>query len=109
MAHDAAGPREEGEGLSAQLRYDALVHLVAKWNRATDLDHAARAFAAGLKFVLSLGPFRLAVREGNAFVVVQGTSGELQVLRADGAGAGGERRRRLHAHPVTVAVYLRQR
>ena len=85
MAHDAAGPREEGEGLSAQLRYDALVHLVAKWNRATDLDHAARAFAAGLKFVLSLGPFRLAVREGNAFVVVQGTSGELQVLRADGA------------------------
>jgi serine phosphatase RsbU (regulator of sigma subunit) len=74
---DDAGAVQHG----AQLRYDALISLVAKWNRVSSVDEAARAFVADVKFVLSLDAWRLVVREDDAAVAIEGTRTHTHVLR----------------------------
>jgi serine phosphatase RsbU (regulator of sigma subunit) len=70
-------PAKEHNG--AQVRYDALISLAAKWNRVATVEEAAQALVAGVKFVLSLDVWRFALREDgegeleSAVIVVEGT------------------------------------
>lgn len=74
-----AAPSREHHG--AQVRYDALITLAAKWNRVSTVEEAALALVAGVKFVLSLDVWRFALVEDHggdngddsAVIIVEGT------------------------------------
>ena len=69
----------------AQLRYDALIALVAKWNRVATVEEAARTLVAGVKFVLSLDVWRfLLVEDEGTFLVVEGNLAHTSVAELDG-------------------------
>jgi serine phosphatase RsbU (regulator of sigma subunit) len=77
------GPANEGAVVQhgPQLRYDALISLVAKWNRVSSVEEAARVLVTDVKFVLSLDAWRLVLREDDAAVVIEGTLTETRVAR----------------------------
>jgi serine phosphatase RsbU (regulator of sigma subunit) len=70
----------------AQVRYDALISLAAKWNRVSSVEDAALALVANVKFVLSLDVWRFALREEaegeleSAVLVVEGTLERMSVI-----------------------------
>jgi serine phosphatase RsbU (regulator of sigma subunit) len=68
----------------AQLRYDALIALVAKWNRLSSIEEAARTLVSGVKFVLSLDAWRFLLLDSDgAFVVVEGNLAHTTIEEAD--------------------------
>lgn len=93
------GPAREPHG--AQVRYDALIALAAKWNRATTIEEAASALVTGVKFVLSIDVWRFALIEGSGVIVVEGSLETTSVAQAKLADLS-ELERRLLATTVPV-------
>jgi serine phosphatase RsbU (regulator of sigma subunit) len=64
----------------AQVRYDALIALAAKWNRVATVEEAALALVAGVKFVLSLDVWRFALLEDHGPLVHADHDGAVTIV-----------------------------
>src|SRR5688572_24557611 len=67
----------------AQLRYDSLIALVAKWNRVSSVEEAARTLVSGVKFVLSLDAWRFSLADEETYDDRPSSRGRVLIVEGD--------------------------